>query len=80
MHALVGELVADAHLTAGFAVVLHGLATVALNGCTGVVLRQAPPAGGRVGVWLEQGGRTVHVQPESVCPNEAAPRPPFLPL
>jgi len=36
-----------------FSVVLHGLATVALNDCTGVVLRQATLDGVRVAVRLD---------------------------
>jgi len=61
-------------------VVVRGLATVALNGRTREMLRQAPLDGVRVAVRLYQSGRTVHVQPESVRPNEAAPWQPFLPL
>ena len=53
---------------------------MALNGRTGVVLRHATLEGVRVAVRLDKGGRTVHVQPESVRPIEAAPPPPFLPL
>jgi len=53
---------------------------VALNGRTREMLRQAPLDGVRVAVRLYQSGRTVHVQPESVRPNEAAPWQPFLPL
>lgn len=78
---LVQELLSEMPLPVGAAVVLHGLQTNVLNGCTGVVVRRLDPPSDRVEVLLDKGGRdggrTVRVRLQHVQPVVPAPPPPL---